>query len=296
MKCDINNGLLTQTRKLLEKNDTIQSVMLLVKGFCYIVVNTTMNFSVVVICKNDASGLEETLRSVKDLGCEIIVYDSGSIDGSQEIALKHNARLIQGEWEGYGRNRFKAAQLATYDWILMLDTDEVVDDRLRKALQNLDCSKEKRVYNIRYKNFLGNKWIRYGEWGNDSHIRLGNRRGVETDSEIVHEKLFLQPGLEIKQIDGFILHYTVKNMSDYVLKTKNYALLSADKYYRQGKHATAAHIFLSPLYTFIKNYIFKLGFLDGREGFICAKMTAWYTFLKYSNLKKYRKAAIRTSI
>ena len=248
-----------------------------------------MDLSVVIICKNDAGGIERTLQSVKGLDCDVLVYDSGSTDGSVEVAKRFGVRVAEGEWEGYGTNRFKAAQLAKFDWILMLDTDEIIDEELRESLKKLDCNKEKQVYNIRYKNFIGNKLIRYGEWGNDSHIRLGNRKGVETDSEIVHEKLFLQPGLEIKQIKGYILHYTVKNIQDYTQKTMNYAMLSAEKYQRLGKRATSLHILFSPFYTFLKNYFFKLGFLDGREGFICARMTAWYTFLKYSRLIELNK-------
>ncbi|MBK9570683.1 MAG: glycosyltransferase [Chitinophagaceae bacterium] len=107
-----------------------------------------MELSIVIICKNDVTGIERTLQSVRGLGAEILVYDSGSIDGTKEVALKNGASLYEGEWEGYGRNRFKAAQLAKYDWILMLDTDEVVDEALKESIKLLDFTSQHQVYRL----------------------------------------------------------------------------------------------------------------------------------------------------
>jgi glycosyltransferase involved in cell wall biosynthesis len=250
-----------------------------------------MNLSIVIICKNGSPGISETLLSVKELGNEILVYDSGSCDDSIQIARDFGARVVTGTWEGYGRNRYKAAQLATNDWILMLDTDEVIDKELKASILNLDLHKENYVYNIRYKNFYGKKYIRYGEWGNDSHIRMANRKAVYSDQEIVHEKLFLQSGLIIQTLPGCILHYTAHNSIEYANKIVEYARLSAEKYKRQGRHSTFINIFFSPIFSFLQNYFFKLGFLDGWEGFSCARMTAWYTFLKYAQLRDLHQSA-----
>jgi hypothetical protein len=82
-----------------------------------------------------------------------------------------------------------------------------------------------------------------------------------------------------------VLHRTVNNEEEYMQKTKRYAILNAEKYYRQGKKANWVNLYISPCFSFILNYIFRLGFLDGRYGFVCAKMTAYYTYLKYKGLK-----------
>lgn len=248
-----------------------------------------MNLSIVIICKNGERGLPETLLSVKDLGNDILVYDSGSSDASIQIAMDFGARVVKGIWEGYGRTRYKAAQLATNNWILMVDTDEVLDEELKSAIRMLDLEKENFVYNIRYKNFYGKKLIRNGEWGNDSHIRMANRNAVYSDQEIVHEKLFLQHGLVIKTLPGYILHYTAHNSIEYAQKMIEYARLCAEKYHRQQKHSSFINIFFAPLFSFIQNYFFKLGFLDGWEGFCCARMSAWYTFLKYAHLREIQQ-------
>jgi hypothetical protein len=89
-----------------------------------------------------------------------------------------------------------------------------------------------------------------------------------------------------KKLDGYILHQTVKDMQDYIQKTKRYATLNAEKYYLQGKKASWVMLFIAPAFAFVKYYIFKLGFLDGQAGYTCAKMTAWYTFLKYKKLRE----------
>jgi glycosyltransferase involved in cell wall biosynthesis len=255
-----------------------------------------MNISVVIICKNGSARIAETLASVQGIGKEILLYDSGSSDNSVEIAKSYGAVIASGSWEGYGRNRYKAGQLATYDWILMLDTDEVLDEELKKAILRIDLAEKQWVYNMRYKNFFGTTEMKFGEWGNDSHIRMANRKKVQIDQEIVHEKLFLQPGLCIKTLDGYIKHYTVDDSIDYARKVMEYASLSADKYKSQGRHATFIKIYFAPAFAFIQNYFFKMGFRDGWKGFICAGMTAWYTFMKYTKLKELEKQSISAEI
>lgn len=251
-----------------------------------------MNVSIVIICKNGSAHISETLASVQGIGDEILLYDSGSTDNSVEIAKTYDARIAYGEWEGYGRNRYKAGKMAKYDWILMIDTDEVVDEDLKEAILHIDLTQTHMVYNMRYKNFFDSKEMKFGEWGNDSHIRMANRKKVQIDQEIVHEKLFLQPGLQIKTLDGFIKHYTADNSIDYARKAMEYASLSADKYLKQGKHATFIKIYFAPLFAFVQNYFFKMGFRDGWKGFVCAGMTAWYTFMKYIKLKELERQSI----
>lgn len=251
-----------------------------------------MDLSVVIICKNGSAHIADALASIQGIGNEILLYDSGSTDNSIQMAKAYGATIAQGCWEGYGRNRYKASQLAKNDWILMIDTDEVLEPDLKEAILNLDLTQTHLVYNMRYKNFFGTREMKFGEWGNDSHIRMANRKKVQIDQEIVHEKLFMQPGLHIKTLDGYIKHYTVNNSIDYARKAMEYASLSADKYFKQGKHASFLKLYIAPLFAFVQNYIFKMGFRDGWKGFVCAGMTAWYTFMKYTKLKELEKQTI----
>lgn len=244
--------------------------------------------SVVIVCKNEADIIGKTLHSLQGLTDDIIVYDNDSTDNTTGIIKQFNVHLQQGSWEGFGKTKNKATALAKYDWILSLDADEAVDEELKQSLLALQLGDEKAVYEIKYKNFLGDKYLKHGEWGNDKHIRLFNRKMVTWDDEPVHEQLIIPAGTATKKLSGYILHRTMKDVKDYASKMVNYAMLNAEKYYRQGKKSSWLKIRMASGFAFFSNYILRGGFLDGYAGYICARMTAYYTFLKYARLKELR--------
>jgi glycosyltransferase involved in cell wall biosynthesis len=217
---------------------------------------------------------------------DIMVYDNGSTDGTQEVVKKYNARLIEGNWEGFGRTKNKAIALAKHDWILSLDADEAIDPALKQTLLSWKPANDNEVYNIAFKNFLGDKHLAFGEWGRDSHIRLFNRKTVKWDDAPVHERLVLPAEKEVRTLKGHVLHRTMKDLKDYSNKMVYYALLGAEKYFQQGKRPNWIKLHLSPGFNFFKFYFLQLGFLDGYEGYFSARMTAWYTFIKYARLKE----------
>lgn len=242
--------------------------------------------SVVIVCKNEAGIIGSTLQSLEGLTDDVIVYDNGSTDNTVEMIKKFNVHLHQGSWEGFGKTKNKAIALAKYDWVLSLDADEAIDEELKRSLLALPLGDEKAVYEIRYRNFLGDKYLKYGEWGNDRHTRLFNRKAVNWDDAPVHEQLQVPQGMVTKRMNGYILHRTMKDIPDYASKMLNYAMLNAEKYYRQGRKASWFKMRMAPGFSFIKHYIFMGGFLDGHAGYVCARMTAYYTFLKYARLKE----------
>lgn len=245
-----------------------------------------LSFSVVIVCKNESEMIAGTLQSLTGVAPDILVYDNGSTDGTQEIVKQFDVRLHEGTWEGFGKTKNKAISLAKHDWILSLDADEAIDEGLKLALRELSLTDERTVVDISFKNFLGKKELKYGEWGGDHHIRLFNRKQVRWDEAPVHESLVFPAGVTIQKIKGYVLHRTMKDMDDYSRKMLHYALLNAEKYYKQGKKASWFRTGLSPGFTFLNYYILKGGFLDGYTGYVCAKMTAYYTFLKYARLKE----------
>lgn len=250
-----------------------------------------MDISVVIIAKNEAHIIANTLQSLQPVFGDIVVVDSGSSDETVQICKQYGATVLETDWKGYGINKNKGIAVAKNDWILSLDADEAIDEELRLSLQQLSSGNEKEVFNIRFKNFYCNKWIRYGEWGFDKHIRLFNRRQVQWNNAAVHENLVFPPGVKISQLKGNILHYTVQDQEEYAEKTRNYARMNAKKYFDAGKKDNFFKEYFSPVFAFIQHYVFRLGFLDGPEGFIIAKTTARYTFLKYRYLKDLNKNA-----
>jgi hypothetical protein len=116
---------------------------------------------------------------------------------------------------------------------------------------------------------------------------------VSWDDATIHEQLILPKEVIVKKLKGYVLHQTAKDIHEYSSKVVRYAMLNAEKYYRQGKKVPWFKIRMAPVFTFINYYILKLGFLDGHAGYVCAKMTAHYTFLKYARLKELNRATVK---
>ncbi len=248
--------------------------------------------SIIIVCKNGASVIGETIHSFTGLTDDILVYDNGSTDGTQNIVERSPARICEGNWEGFGKTKNKANNLAKHDWILSLDADEAIDEELKKNLLQLSLDDDANVYELKFKNYLGDKWLRYGEWGGDKHIRLFNRKLVKWNDAAVHESLIFPDHIKISPVNGYVLHKTATSITEYEKKMKNYALLNAEKYFKQGRTSSRIKPFLSSIFSFIKNYFFKLGFLDGATGYQCARINAQYTFLKYKKLNEFNRAVI----
>ena len=145
------------------------------------------SLSVVIVCKNEAAIIGQTLQSLQGLSDDIIVYDNGSTDDTMEIARSFPVRVYEGAWEGFGQTKNTAIGLAKYDWILSLDADEAIDDEFKNTLLASSFTDDSMVYEINFKNFFGDKWLKHGEWGNDKHIRLFNRKKVSWNKVPVHE-------------------------------------------------------------------------------------------------------------
>lgn len=242
-------------------------------------------FSIVIVCKNEAGVIRHLLDSAQRITDDVVVYDNGSTDETLSIVKQYkNVKLHQGSWEGFGKTKQRATALAKWDWILSLDADEALDETLQQELATLSLTDPTMAYNIRFKNFLGGKQLRWGEWGFDTHIRLFHRAHVSWNDAQVHEQLLVPKNTNIKMLRGHVLHRTVKDVVVYSRKVTHYALLNAEKYHARGKQATFVKRYIAPAFTFLKFYVFMLGFLDGWEGLVCARMTAYYTFLKYARL------------
>ena len=245
-----------------------------------------MFITVVIITKNEGHIIGKTLQSLQGITDDIIIVDSGSTDNTLDVCRQFNTTIIEPGWNGYGLNKNKGITAAKHDWILNLDADEVIDETARQSLLALLLMNNNEVFEFRYKNFFLNKWIKHGEWGTDKHIRLFNRTVIKWNEAAVHENLTINADTKITLLNGHILHYTVQSLAEYEQKTINYAKLNAQKYFEQGKKRNPVKQYISPVFSFLQNYLFRLGFLDGAAGFQIAKTTARYTFLKYAYLNE----------
>ncbi len=248
-----------------------------------------MLLSIVIITKNEQNNIGRTLSSIKKLSDDIIIVDSGSTDETLTICKEFNCRIIETEWKGYGETKNLGNQAAKYDWILSIDADESVSEQLSSFLLSLSPDNNNLVYLIRIKNFFCQKLIRFGSWGNDNHLRFFNRKNTKWNNAAVHESLLFEETPEIKKAEGYLLHYTYNTITEYLDKVDYYSKLNAEKYYRKGKKATLVKLHISPGFTFVKDYFFKGGILDGKYGLLIARISARGTKLKYQYLKEMIK-------
>jgi glycosyltransferase involved in cell wall biosynthesis len=242
--------------------------------------------SIVIITKNEAGTLVKSIPLLKQISDDIIVIDNNSTDQTVTIATAYGCKVYQKAWIGYGANKNKGIQLARYNWILSVDGDEIPDQALINSIKATAPGDDKTVYDIAFKTYFGKKLIRFGNWGRDHHIRLFNRQHVKWNETPVHETLQLPQNVIVKKLDGNLHHYSVENRAEYEKKTIHYSQLSAIKYLKAGKKSGLVKQYLAPVFHFVKTYLFLLGFLDGREGFIISRMAFKNTWLKYYYLSK----------
>ena len=243
------------------------------------------NFSAVLITKNEAENIAACLRPLLQVTDDIVVIDGQSTDGTIAICEELGARVIQHKWEGYSKTKNFGNQQAKYDWILSIDADEVLSDELIKALQILDIQVDT-VYELdRITNYCG-KWIHHSNWYPDWKIRLFDRRKVAWQGDFVHEKLVIPEGFRLEKLTGKLYHYSYKNSDDHWQRMEKYAQLAAAEMFAKNKRPSFVKLWLSPVARFLKTYLFKRGFLDGKAGWTIATRNAWLVHRRYELLKK----------
>ncbi len=245
-----------------------------------------MKISVTVIALNEEANIEECLKSVM-WADEIVLMDSKSTDRTVEIAKEFTDRIIVEEnWKGYGKQKNRCAEKAKNDWILNIDADEIVSEELKDEILRLDSQGLKYTsYSVIRKNFIGGRWIKYGGWYPDRIIRLYNRNEAIFTETLVHEGIRRKGKIGI--LNGHLIHKTYKSIDDYFIRQDRYSHLSAKDmaFSKRGVHLR--NLVLRPLFSFFKNYILKMGFLEGYYGLVLAYGQALYTYKKYAALIKF---------
>ncbi|MEO6490967.1 MAG: glycosyltransferase family 2 protein [Ferruginibacter sp.] len=240
--------------------------------------------SVVIITKNEALNIIDCINSAKMVSNDIIVIDSGSTDGTVTLAKQQNVRVEPILWRGYGSARNTGAILALNDWILSLDADERITGELGNSISSMPLTDPNIIYGFRRMNYFGHTRIKYGELSHDRVFRLYNKHHSQWNLVPVHEMLVGQ-NPKRTTLKPKAAHYGIRTRNHYYQKKMGYAALCALKYLHKRKRFVRALQVLSPGFSFIKSYIFQLGFLDQRIGFIISRINAQYSRKKYQQLE-----------
>ncbi len=236
-------------------------------------------FSVAIISFNEEKDIKKTLESIRDIAAEIIVVDSHSTDRTREIAEALGAKVFEEDWKGYVGQKNSALQKCTQEWILSLDCDEVVTPELKSSIIDAISNPVADGYLINRKTVYLGRPLNYA-WQPEWKLRLVRKSSMpQWEGYDVHETLKIKGKTE--KLQGYLLHYSYKDLHDHFTKLVKYARLSAQSYQKIGRRFSFLKLVFNPLGAFIKQFIIKRGFLDGFRGLIVAFSSFFYVFLKY---------------
>ncbi|TNE68469.1 MAG: glycosyltransferase family 2 protein [Bacteroidetes bacterium] len=243
-----------------------------------------IQLSAVIITLNEERNIGRCLDSLKGIVDEVVVVDSYSTDRTEEICREKGARFIQHPFEGYIEQKNFALEQARYNWVLSLDADEALSDRLRTSILEARNNWRHDGYSMsRRANYCG-QWINHSGWYPDRKLRLFDRRLGAWGGTNPHDQVELHQGSTTALLHGDLLHYSYYTVEDHLQRARKYALLGARSMYKKGRRATWLHLLFSPAAKFVRNYFFRRGFLDGRAGWTICRIATLETFWKYRAL------------
>jgi glycosyltransferase involved in cell wall biosynthesis len=247
--------------------------------------------SAIVITKNEAANIGACLDSLTFCD-ERIVVDCGSTDATVEIAQQKGARVEFHEWRGFGPQKNYALSLATGTWVLSLDADERVTNELATAIKSAIATPSADAWEVlRLSSFCGRQ-MRHSGWYPDYVLRLFRRGAARFDEVLVHERIIYH-GV-IKRLQPPLLHYPVRRLEDALSRLNRYSTAKSQMLVESGRRVGFMTGIGHGLFSFLRAYVLRLGFLDGAEGFLLAVANAensYYPYMKAWLATRARKAS-----
>jgi glycosyltransferase involved in cell wall biosynthesis len=240
-----------------------------------------MTVSVVVITKNEEANIERCLASVS-WADEIVVLDSGSTDRTVELAKRHTPHVYVEAWHGFGAQKNLALARATGDWVLSLDADEWVSEGLREALRSAAHEHTHVAFRMPRSSTFCGRAMRHSGWWPDYVTRFFRRGKAQFSNDLVHERLIVQG--TTGTLVAPLMHESYRDLGQVIEKMNLYSSLAARDLHAQGRRASLATALGKGLWAFIRTYLLRAGFLDGREGLLVAVATAESTYYRYLKL------------
>jgi glycosyltransferase involved in cell wall biosynthesis len=242
----------------------------------------------VVIARDEERQIAACLESLS-FADEIVVVDSGSVDGTVETARRFTDRVVTRPWAGFGPQKRAAVALARHDLVLNVDCDERVTPELAAEIAAIQAAPTlEAAYSIPRRTFLGEKEIRWCGWAPDRTVRLFDRTRAGFTDSLVHETVVAHGG-PVLRCASPLLHHSFAGFRDLLTKLNRYSDLAARQLHERGRRAGALDLALRPAFSFLRTYVLRLGFLDGVEGLEIAVADAVTTFAKYVKLRELRR-------
>lgn len=248
-----------------------------------------VNLSVVILTKNEERNIKECLDSIAGFAHEVVIVDDESTDKTVDIARQYTDKIIIRKMDIEGRHRNFAYTQAKNLWVLSLDADERLTEELKNEIKN--TLSENTPYNgftIPRRNFIGDYWVCYGGWYPSSQLKLFLKDKFRYEEVAVHPRAFMDDPCGHLKSD--IIHYSYKNIEDFLNKLNNQTTREAEKWFAQNKPMRLVRFIWRTIDRFIRTYIGRRGYRDGFIGFVVAFYAGLYQFMSYL---KYRELFLR---
>ncbi len=245
-----------------------------------------IKISAVIITYNEERNIERCLKSLHGIVDEILIVDSFSNDRTVELAKLENARVVEHPFEGYIEQKNYATRLAENNFILSLDADEALDERMKQAIKAVKSNWQYDAYSFnRLTNYCG-RWIYHCGWYPDKKLRLFDRDKCHWTGVNPHDKLTFISSGTANHLPGNILHYSYYTIAEHQKQTQRFTTIAAKSLHKQGRKATFIKRFIAPSFKLFKDFILFRGFMDGKLGWTICWISAKSTFLKYQKLQQ----------
>lgn len=245
-----------------------------------------VKIAAVIITFNEERNIGRCLDSLAGVADEVVVVDSFSTDRTEQICREKGARFVQNPFAGHIEQKNYALAQAVFEHVLSLDADEALSEPLRQAILVAKADWRADGYAMnRLTNYCG-QWIRHSGWYPDRKLRLFDRRRARWGGANPHDKVEMTPGATTARLQGDLLHYSYYSVDEHYARARRYADIAARAMRDQGKRAGWWNLLFSPLMKFLRNYVIRLGFLDGRAGLRICWITALETGWKYWALRR----------
>ncbi len=252
----------------------------------------TQPCTVLIPCKNERKQLAACIGSVKEWATEVLVADSGSTDGSLEIARSLGARVIERDYRTYGDFLNWAIPQASHAWVLVLDSDERITPPLAaEILGVLDRPRQDGYRILRRNHFLG-RAVRFGPWHSDRCLRLFRRDLGRYEGPSDHGTVQIATG-RVGELSASMEHYTVSSWEQWIHKLDRYSRVQAAEWHAAGRRPSYWRLLLTPPLRFFRDYVVRFGFMDGAIGLQISWSAAFYSFMKQARLWELHDARAR---
>jgi glycosyltransferase involved in cell wall biosynthesis len=250
-----------------------------------------VKLSAVIITLNEERNIRRCLRSLRPVADEIVVVDSLSTDRTREICQFWDVRFIEHPFVDYPTQKRFATGQATHRHVLSLDADESLSPRLASCTLEAKADWTADGFTMNRRNNYYGTWFRHSGLYPDRKLRLWDREKGDWQGAYVHEKVIMQPGATVGHLEGDLLHHAYGSIEAHVRQANRFSTLAAMAYRERGKPSNLPRVLLHPAYRFVRDYVVRLGFLDGYHGLLACTVNAYMTFLKYAKLRRLRRRA-----